>query len=228
MQARAWLPTSASGGRRALPALPPLKMPCGAGVAHRHSHALSRAIQQHPTASVPCLRHGCSRALCSRRWGGPSGRRGASGGASSLSIALRLSAGSSWALQPPPAPAPFKCSDRRSPSGCRPTLQVVEAIKDLIEDANFDCNNSGFSLQAMDSSHVSLVALSLRADGFEHYRCDRNVSMGEQGPAVGVPAAAGASRRRLAATAGSAATSAPRARHCSWLNRYCHTFGVGR
>ena len=31
----------------------------------------------------------------------------------------------------------------------------------------------------MDSSHVSLVALSLRADGFEHYRCDRNVSMGE-------------------------------------------------
>ena len=65
--------------------------------------------------------------------------------------------------------------------GCRAPflLQVVEAIKDLIEDANFDCNNSGFSLQAMDSSHVSLVALSLRADGFEHYRCDRNVSMGE-------------------------------------------------
>ena len=63
---------------------------------------------------------------------------------------------------------------------------MVEAIKDLIEDANFDCNNSGFSLQAMDSSHVSLVALSLRADGFEHYRCDRNVSMGAwlqgQGP----------------------------------------------
>lgn len=55
---------------------------------------------------------------------------------------------------------------------------MVEAIKDLIDDANFDCNSSGFSLQAMDSSHVSLVALSLRADGFEHYRCDRNISMG--------------------------------------------------
>ena len=64
------------------------------------------------------------------------------------------------------------------PSALGP-LQVVEAIKDLIEDANFDCNSSGFSLQAMDSSHVSLVALTLRADGFEHYRCDRNVSMGE-------------------------------------------------
>ena len=57
---------------------------------------------------------------------------------------------------------------------------MVEAIKDLIDDANFDCNSSGFSLQAMDSSHVSLVALSLKSDGFEHYRCDRNVSMGER------------------------------------------------
>jgi proliferating cell nuclear antigen len=70
---------------------------------------------------------------------------------------------------------------------------VVEAIKDLIEDANFDCNNSGFSLQAMDSSHVSLVALSLRADGFEHYRCDRNVSMGKYAAALkpGMPASGG-------------------------------------
>lgn len=30
----------------------------------------------------------------------------------------------------------------------------------------------------MDSSHVSLVALLLRADGFDHYRCDRSVSLG--------------------------------------------------
>jgi proliferating cell nuclear antigen len=30
----------------------------------------------------------------------------------------------------------------------------------------------------MDSSHVALVALLLRSEGFEHYRCDRNLSMG--------------------------------------------------
>ncbi len=30
----------------------------------------------------------------------------------------------------------------------------------------------------MDSSHVSLVALLLRAEGFEPYRCDRNLSLG--------------------------------------------------
>lgn len=30
----------------------------------------------------------------------------------------------------------------------------------------------------MDSSHVSLVALFLRAEGFELYRADRNISLG--------------------------------------------------
>ncbi|PIN23955.1 DNA polymerase delta processivity factor (proliferating cell nuclear antigen) [Handroanthus impetiginosus] len=56
--------------------------------------------------------------------------------------------------------------------------KVLEAIKDLVNDANFDCSATGFSLQAMDSSHVALVALLLRSEGFEHYRCDRNISMG--------------------------------------------------
>ena len=32
--------------------------------------------------------------------------------------------------------------------------------------------------QAMDSSHVSLVSLHMKADGFEHFRCDRNLSLG--------------------------------------------------
>lgn len=30
----------------------------------------------------------------------------------------------------------------------------------------------------MDSSHVSLVALFLRSEGFAHYRADRNISLG--------------------------------------------------
>ena len=28
----------------------------------------------------------------------------------------------------------------------------------------------------MDSSHVSLVALKLKASGFDEFRCDRNIS----------------------------------------------------
>ena len=30
----------------------------------------------------------------------------------------------------------------------------------------------------MDSSHVSLCALLMRSDGFDHYRCDRSMSLG--------------------------------------------------
>jgi len=56
--------------------------------------------------------------------------------------------------------------------------KVFEAIKDLCTDVNIDCNESGMSLQAMDSSHVSLVSMLLRDTGFEHYRCDRTMSLG--------------------------------------------------
>jgi len=56
--------------------------------------------------------------------------------------------------------------------------RILDSIKDLVTDANFDCSATGISLQAMDSAHVSLVSLLLRADGFEHYRCDRSLSLG--------------------------------------------------
>uniref|UniRef100_A0A5S6R3S1 DNA sliding clamp PCNA n=1 Tax=Trichuris muris TaxID=70415 RepID=A0A5S6R3S1_TRIMR len=56
--------------------------------------------------------------------------------------------------------------------------KILEAIKDLLTDAQWDCRDSGLSLQAMDSSHVALVALKLNADGFEDYRCDRSMSLG--------------------------------------------------
>lgn len=56
--------------------------------------------------------------------------------------------------------------------------KVLEAVKDLVTDANFDCSATGIALQAMDSSHVSLVALLLQAEGFDPYRCDRSISLG--------------------------------------------------
>lgn len=56
--------------------------------------------------------------------------------------------------------------------------KLLDAVKDLVTDGNFDCSNTGFGLQAMDTSHVSLVSMMLRSDGFDHYRCDRNISMG--------------------------------------------------
>jgi proliferating cell nuclear antigen len=55
---------------------------------------------------------------------------------------------------------------------------VLEAIKELVSEANFDCSDNGIALQAMDNSHVALVALTLRSNGFQPYRCDRNMSLG--------------------------------------------------
>jgi len=56
--------------------------------------------------------------------------------------------------------------------------RILDAVKDLLNEATFDCTEAGIQLQAMDNSHVSLVSLNLRAEGFETYRCDRNMSMG--------------------------------------------------
>ncbi|KAJ8669054.1 hypothetical protein QAD02_000313 [Eretmocerus hayati] len=56
--------------------------------------------------------------------------------------------------------------------------KVLEAVKDLLNEATFECSDSGIQVQAMDNAHVSLVSLNLRSDGFDKYRCDRNISMG--------------------------------------------------
>ncbi|KTW27886.1 proliferating cell nuclear antigen [Pneumocystis jirovecii RU7] len=56
--------------------------------------------------------------------------------------------------------------------------KILDAVKELISDVNIECNESGIALQAMDNSHVALVVMLLRMDGFEPYRCDRNISLG--------------------------------------------------
>jgi len=56
--------------------------------------------------------------------------------------------------------------------------KVLESLKDLLNEATWDCADTGIQLQAMDNSHVSLVSVLLRADGFDKFRCDRQLSMG--------------------------------------------------
>nr|7EP8_A Chain A, Proliferating cell nuclear antigen [Neurospora crassa OR74A] len=56
--------------------------------------------------------------------------------------------------------------------------KVVDAIKDLVQDCNFDCNDSGIALQAMDNSHVALVSMMLKTETFSPFRCDRNIALG--------------------------------------------------
>ncbi|XP_032612068.1 proliferating cell nuclear antigen-like [Hylobates moloch] len=56
--------------------------------------------------------------------------------------------------------------------------KVLEALKDLINEACWDICSSGVNLQSMDSSHVSLVQLTLLSEGFDTYCCNCNLAMG--------------------------------------------------
>jgi proliferating cell nuclear antigen len=56
--------------------------------------------------------------------------------------------------------------------------KIFEAVKDLCKDVRFDCTETGITLQAMDSSHVALVAMLIKESTFNTYRCDRAVSLG--------------------------------------------------
>jgi proliferating cell nuclear antigen len=56
--------------------------------------------------------------------------------------------------------------------------KIVDAIRDLVTDCNFDCSESGIALQALDNSHIVLVSLLLGSDGFSEYRSDRAVTLG--------------------------------------------------
>jgi proliferating cell nuclear antigen len=47
-----------------------------------------------------------------------------------------------------------------------------------VTDANFECNEEGIVLQAMDNSHVALVSVKFSAPAFKRYRCDRPMPLG--------------------------------------------------
>jgi len=56
--------------------------------------------------------------------------------------------------------------------------KVVDSMKDLCKDVNFDVSERGLQVQSMDSSHVALVSLMLREAAFSEFKCDRAVSLG--------------------------------------------------
>ena len=56
--------------------------------------------------------------------------------------------------------------------------KVVDSMKDLCKDVNFDCSERGLQVQSMDSSHVALVSLLLRESAFSEFKCDRPTSLG--------------------------------------------------
>ena len=50
---------------------------------------------------------------------------------------------------------------------------LVEALKEILTDANFEFDETGIKVMAMDSSHTVLVHLKLKSENFEYYKINR-------------------------------------------------------
>lgn len=56
--------------------------------------------------------------------------------------------------------------------------KIIDSIKDIVQQVNFEASPTGISLQAMDSAHVSLVSLLLNESGFKKYKCEKTITLG--------------------------------------------------
>ena len=55
---------------------------------------------------------------------------------------------------------------------------LIEALKEILTDANFQIDNTGIKLMAMDPTHTILVHLKLHAGQFEYYKCLKTMIIG--------------------------------------------------
>lgn len=55
---------------------------------------------------------------------------------------------------------------------------LIEALKEILTDANLEFDETGLKIMAMDSSHTVLVHLKLNAEQFEVYKCKQRTVIG--------------------------------------------------
>jgi len=58
--------------------------------------------------------------------------------------------------------------------------KIISSVLELCKECNFECTPEGMNCQCMDSSHVSLVCVSLKSTGFDHYECAEDFNLGLQ------------------------------------------------
>jgi proliferating cell nuclear antigen len=56
--------------------------------------------------------------------------------------------------------------------------KTIDAVKDLVQEGNLQCNNEGITLQAMDTAHVALVSLQLKKSAFTQYHMETDRALG--------------------------------------------------
>ena len=55
---------------------------------------------------------------------------------------------------------------------------LIEALKEILTDANLEFDETGIKIIAMDASHTVLVHLKLEAKNFESYYCPKKIVLG--------------------------------------------------
>ena len=55
---------------------------------------------------------------------------------------------------------------------------LIEALKEILTDANIEFDDSGMKISTMDASHTVLVHLKLDNDKFESYECQKKITIG--------------------------------------------------
>ena len=55
---------------------------------------------------------------------------------------------------------------------------LIEAIKEIITDANIIISKTGLKIMTMDPSHTILIHLKLDADKFEKFYCEKDITIG--------------------------------------------------
>ena len=55
---------------------------------------------------------------------------------------------------------------------------LIEALKEILTDANMEFDDTGMKIIAMDASHTVLVHLKLESKNFESYHCPNKIVLG--------------------------------------------------
>lgn len=51
--------------------------------------------------------------------------------------------------------------------------QVIDALKEILTDVNFEFDSTGLKILAMDTAHIVLIYAKMESDKFEEYQCQR-------------------------------------------------------
>ena len=56
--------------------------------------------------------------------------------------------------------------------------KLIECMKDILTDVNWEFDKTGIKVLCMDGSHVCLINMKLEAENFEYYYCPNKVKVG--------------------------------------------------